>query len=373
MLRILSGLVTMSLFAVFGPAAGAHEGDPPIDCGPADGRERFTAQGFEMTFDAPDVAAPELAATTGVTGNLITPHRSAHFYFQADLTPYVSGMLKVALDWENPSDFDVYHFDADGNRTGSDASNIDGGTTAEAFEVEVTHCQLFSIEVRNWAGKPDESLKLSMTVVPGDHLLACAEADPAPGCAGKAAGEAPSPVADARPRLYLGGDPGQVSMVHAYVGNSELPKGKLSGTRPTTGTPNQYTRPVVGFRDQWQNPFLAHWKTTLEQPVHVAGEANVLLWLSSRTEDATGTLYVDLYADDALVGQAKVPGDQLKADPTPLFVSVPITEAIDATSLGLQVGTNPAIATSGPGNPADAHVTLYYGSVQYPARITLAA
>lgn len=368
--RLPIGLLALSMLTMLGPAAGAQE-ITPIDCGPSDGRERLTTQGFESTFEAPRVAAPELAATVGVTGNAITPHRSAHFYFQADLTPYAAGTLKVTLDWENPSDFDVYHFDAEGNRTGSDTSNIDGGTTIEQFEVEIAHCSLFSIEVRNWAGSPAEQLKLTMAVVPGDHLLACAENDPAPGCAGKAAGEAPAPVADARTRLYLGGDPGQVSMVHAFAGNSDLPQGRLEGGRPTGGTPNQYTRPVVGFRDQYQNPFLPHWLGTFEQPRMIEGEANVLMWVSSRTEDATGALYVDLYADSALIGQVKVPGDQLKPDPTPLFVTVPILEPIEATTVGLQVGTNPAIATSGPGNPADAHVTLFYGSVQYPARVTL--
>lgn len=356
--RILPGLLALSMFTTFGPAAGAYEG--PIDCGPGDGSERLTTQGFQATFDAPTGTTPVPAAL-----------RSAQYYFTTDLAPYAAASVTIKLTWADAThDYDLYVYDGAGEVIGQ---SIEVGTNSEQVVVDLEHCSSIRVSPRNYQGAPDEDLTLAITVAGNeDQKLQCGQSDPAPGCAGKAAGDPPDLVPDSRARLYLGGDPGQVSMVHAYVGNDSLPKGRLETTRPTGGRPNQYTRPVAGFRDQWQNPFLAHWKTTLEQPRLLSGQASVLLWVSSGTEDATGTLFVDLYADDALIGQTKVPGDKLAASPAPLFVTVPIAEPIEATSsVGLQVGTNPAIASTGPGNPRDAHVTLFYGSVQFPSRVTL--
>jgi hypothetical protein len=346
------------MFTSFGPAAGAYEG--PIDCGFRDGRERLTTQGFQATFDAPPV-----------TYHASWEASSAQFYFTPDLAPYAAATVNIKITWTDArNDYDLFVYDGKGKEIGA---SYESDTNFEQVILGLDQCQDIQVETNNYQGLPDQPITLAVTVE-GDssRMLACSADDPTPGCAGKAAGEAPDLVPDTRARLYLGGDPGQVSMVHAFAGNDSLPKGRLESTRPTGGRPNQYTRPVAGFRDQWQNPFLAHWKTALEQPRLISGQANVLLWVSSATEDATGTLYVDLYADDALVGQATVKGDQLTPTPAPLFVTVPIPEAIEATStVGLQVGTNPAIASSGPGNPRDAHVTLFYGSVQFPARVTL--
>lgn len=51
-------------------------------------------------------------------------------------------------------------------------------------------------------------------------------------------------------------------------------------------------------------------------------------------------------------------------------VQIPITQQVEATRFTLQVATDAAVSTSGAGNARDAHVTLYYGSVQVPGRIT---
>jgi hypothetical protein len=301
--------------------------------------------------------------------------RSAPFSFGVDLAPYESGIAKFRLDWTGASDFDVFVFDDDeGFEIGrSAASNIDEGqTTFEEVEIPVTHCQRVTAYVRSFAGNPGEALTLKVSVTPGSKKLACAANDPAPGCAGKLAGEAPVLVPDTRTRLYLGGDPGQASMIHGLAAGTPLPQGRLEAARPAGGIPNQYTRPIAGFRDQFQNPFVPHWTTEFEQPRDINGDVQVLLWPQSGTGDATSTLYVDLFADGGLVGTVTVPGSALPKDaPAPLAVTIPNVDAQEAMSLTLQVATNPAAATSGPGNPGDAHVTLYYGSVQFPARITL--
>lgn len=354
---LVGALAALSLGLLPAPS-GAQEA-APIDCGSGDGRERLTTQGFQATFDAPTGTVPVPAYL-----------RSGQFHLTADLAPYSLASASVKLTWADANyDYDLYVYDSDGSLIGS---SIAVGTNSEEVVADLTHCQDFRVEVRNYSGIPDHQLTLAATVTGyEDQKLACAESDPARGCAGKAAGEPPDLVPDTRVRLYLGGDPGQVSMVYAYVGNDSLPKGRLESTRPTAGRPNQYTRPVVGFRDQYRNPFVAHWTTDLEQPRTVQGAVRVLVWASSASEDASGTLYIDFYADGGLAGQATVPGDRIGATPTPLFVTVPIVEPVEAANFGLQIATNPAVASNGPGNPRDAHVTLYYGSVQFPARVTL--
>lgn len=186
------------------------------------------------------------------------------------------------------------------------------GTTIEQVRVTVYHCDWIAVRVVNVSGSPAEMLKLTIDVTPSAALLACGAGDPAPGCVGKQPGEPPALVPDTRPRLYLGGDPGQVSMAGATVGNAALPTGTLAPAHPTSGKPNQYTRPVVGFRDQYRNPFVAHWTGDLPQLQKVQGIAYVALYAWTATQDASSTLHVDLYADGALVGQATVPGGSIR-------------------------------------------------------------
>lgn len=375
--RCLLLLVALVLGAV--PVAADEDVTlPPVAC-TDDGRERFTAAGLDLDMPPPAAAAPELAATADATGRRATPYRTAQFPFVADFAPAASATVKVTLDWADASDFDLSVVDGAGSVLASSlGTNIEDGTSIEQLEVELPHCQVFTILVRNWAGRADQTLALDADVTLGETQLACVDADPAPGCAGKLAGEVPAASpADTRTRLYLGGDPGHTAMVYGYnEQTSAIPfRGTLSPGRPMGGTPNSYTRPVAGFRDQYRNPFVPHFTGTLPAPKDITGTVDALLWLSSPTLKDGGTLYVDLYADGGLVTSVQVPGARIpEAANSPVHVSIPIPEdapILGATSLTLQLGTTPAVSSGGPGNTGDAIFTIHYGGTQFPSRITL--
>ena len=379
MRRTIIGLIAAMLILNVLPASAASS----VAC-EDDGRERFPAAGLDLNMPAPAAPAPEVVATADGTGKRVTPYRTASFPFFADFAPASAANMEVKLTWANPGDFDLSLIDAEGNVLASSlVSNIDDGQVwAESLEVEILHCQAFTILVRNWAGNPTETLHLTAKVTGfSDTQLACAAGDPAPNCAGKAGGQAPDPApADTRTRLYLGGDPGQLSMAHAYVattgGQDVVPfRGTLTAGRPMSGQPNQYTRPVVGLRDQFRNPFMAHFTTTFAQPRDLNKDVDALLWISSPTMKDGGTLYVDLYADGSLVNTVAIPGAKVPEAPNqPLAVRIPVgpEQALEAiTSLTLQIGANPAAGTTGPGNPNDGVFTVHYGGTQFPSRITL--
>lgn len=375
-------VLTLALTVSLAPNAGAQtasEGDTEavngsqVDCGPDDGRDRLTPEGFELHFDAPVVAAPEFGITRDQTGETITTWREAKFHFTVDVAPSASASLDLELSWDNPSDFDLYVFGSHGFVIGaSDTSNFEEQTTSEQIRgLAVPHCERILVVARSWAGSPGETLDLHIDVEPSSDLLACADDDPAPGCAGKSAGEAPDAVADTRTRLYLAGDPGQASMLWTLNNNDDLPRATLVDERPTSGTPNQYTRPVVGFRDQYRNPFVAHFTGPFDDIRDVVGDVDALVWVSSPTLAEGGTLVVDLYVSGVLVGSVDVPGQQIGVEPTPVrvrFADVDFPQALDVT---LQLGTEPSVSSDGAGDPADALFTVHYGSVQFPSRVTL--
>lgn len=372
-----TALATLLVAAVVLSALPANADVPPVSCD-ARGRERFTTEGFKVTMPAPAVAAPEGAAPADPTAGRLTPYRSAQFPFVADFAPSQLASVSLDLTWDNPGDFDLYLQDANGELIGvSERWNPEIKVWTEYIRINIEHCALFTIVVRNWVGSPAETLTLEARAEPSADRLMCAQNDPAPNCVGKAAGQAPDPTApDTRTRLYLGGDPGQVSMVHGYnAGTAAVPfRGTLSTTRPLGGTPNSYTRPVLGFRDQYRNPFVPHFSTSFAQPRELTKAVDALLWISSPTLKDGGTLYVDLYADGSLVSSVQVAGAQVRDAPTPLTVRLPIdpehaTPAV--TDLTLQLGTTPAASTNGPGNTADALFTVHYGSTQFPSRLTL--
>lgn len=367
-LGLLLGAVTAgAASAQSAPAA------PTAGCSTDDGRERLTADGFGLTFAPPAALAPELSATRGVTGEAVTTWREGKFPFLVDLAPAATAVLDVDLGWKRTSDYDLYVLGSDGSvLAASEESNIETGVPAESAQgVPVRHCDQITVVVRNWAGLPaGHDLRLDVAVTPGATLLSCTEDDAAPGCAGKAAGDAPDAVPDPRSRLYLGGDPGQASMAWHTAGSEELPRGTLSAEQPTGGLPNQYTRPVVGFRDQLRNPFVPHFTGTFE-PRTAKGTGDALVWVSSPTLRQGGTLHVDLYLDDSLAGTVAVPGSVVGTTPTPVHVSFPGLDLRGTTSATLQLGTTPAVSSAGAGNPADALFTVHYGSVQFPSRITV--
>lgn len=367
----LSIVLAMGLSPLAASPAGAIL-PAGFDCGPDDGREQITTDGFQLTFESPATTAPELAAANHPAA---TAHRTAQFPFRANFVPYTSGNLAITLTWPDTSDFDIFVFDAEGGEIGrSDASNIDGGDTrVESVTVEgITHCQDFLVQVKSWAGRPDLDLTLKIEFQSPGPAFACGFEDPHPSCAGKAEGEAPARVTDARPRLYAGGDPGQVSMVYATGGGATPFRSTLEPARPTTGTPNSYTRPVAGFRDQYQNPFIPAFVHTFAEPRTLRGDAHALVWVSSPTlQQEGGILYVDLYVDGGLFKEVPIPGAQVPSTPGPISVRFPALDFSGAESVALQVGTTPAVSTGGPGNPADALFTIHYGSVQFPTRLTL--
>lgn len=363
----------------------ASRASSAVDCGNDQGLEHLTLGSQTLEFEAPAIAAPELVATAAETGTLVTHHRSADFRFLLDLAPYQSGSLKARVDWENLSDYDLTLRGGDGQtRASSAASNIDEGqTTFEELEGVVYHCERVSILVRNWAGMPNQPLTLTIEVTGSGDLLACGADDPAPGCAGKEEGEAPVAAEDDRSRLYLGGDPGQLVMPYdyAYTFTQEpIPfDSSLVAERPTSGTPNQHTRPLVGHRSPEQpsalrNPFIAHYDVVLDVPMEIKGSPSAMLWVSSASADTTSTIFADLYADDFLIATASITGNQLAnlRDPTALFFDFSEADHTAYSSLTLQVGMDP-VATTTPsvGNPADAHFTLWYGSVQFQSRLTI--
>jgi hypothetical protein len=362
---LLSGAAVHAVAAT-DPASG-------VLCADDDGRERLTKD-TSWTFEAPGVTAPELRATRDVTGESVTTYREAKIPLLVDAAP--SSRVTVGLDlfWKRTSDYDLYVLDSEGGvLAASDAANVEESTTVESIsDLRLAHCDVVTVVVRSWASAvPLQDLFLNATVAPGGAPLACLEGDPAPGCAGKPAGAAPDPVADTRTRLFLGGDPGQVSMVSGFSGTPPVTASTLVPDRPKSGVPNSYTRPVFGFRDQLRNPFVPHFTGTFAAPRDVAGTANALVWVSSPTLREGGILYVDLYLDDALAGSVQVPGVQVGTDPTPIAVEFPGVNARRASTATLQLGTTPAVSSNGPGQPGDALFTVHYGAVQFPSRITL--
>ena len=245
---------------------------------------------------------------------------------------------------------------------------------------------------QSYLATPGIPLRLTIAFSNPGPMFACEEEDPHPACEGKEEGEAPDPVPDTRTRLYLGGDrPGQLSMQGHYVHDLEVsgirPVGgeaALSSTlgtdRPLGGTPNHYTRPAGGNPEQHENPFMANYSLQVSKPTAIRGEVKALLWVSSQTfgHGAGGPLLVDLWADGtmALTGtrlaRVQVPGSAIGTAPTPVFVIFSGLDKVVERELVLQVSAEPVVGTQGgSGDPADAEFTIFYDSVQFPARLTL--
>ncbi|HEV3475608.1 MAG TPA: hypothetical protein VG602_09620, partial [Actinomycetota bacterium] len=241
---------------------------------------------------------------------------------------------------------------------------------------DVAHCQDISILVRNWVGGPAVPLKLNVAVTPSEQLLACAEADPAPGCAGKTAGQAPDFVPDNRTRLYFGGDrPGNVAATARYaasVAGTDAPMAqKLVTARPTSGIANAHVRPVAGNPDFGEyNNFFPFFRTKLSQPTTFSGPVTVVAWLSSKTMKPTDKLWFDFHLDGALIKRVEVVG-QAGPGPKPVVVTFdgyePV-EALESVTIGI---TSPRGNDDPPNQASYAEWTLYYDSVQYQSRVTL--
>lgn len=357
-------LLLIALLTLMAPALPASaDAPPPVACPSDDGRERLTPDGRTYTFEAP--VAPANAALP----------RQANFYLKLDLAPAAMAAIDFRLSWpdDGASDFDLYVLDAAGATLGSsiDITALDG--PGELVSLELAHCDDIQVAVRNFTGDPRTSLTLSMTVTGTMGALACAEGDPAPGCAGKAAGEAPIAVPDTRTRLWLGGDrPGQLAMLHGFDATSGVPyRSALKTARPTSGTPNQYTRAVLGNYTLERNLLMAFYTIDMPQPRDITGDVPAAIWVSSPTLGQGGELFVQLWADGALAKEIAIPGAQVGATATllrPVFSDLALE---DVSRLTFQIGTSNPVGTSGPRNPADTAFTVFYDSVQHPAGLTL--
>ena len=359
-----------------------------FDCGPDDGRERLTADGFHLDFQAPQTTATGhdvVGLVGGPYPQTLMERATAHFHFRVFPAPATSADLRIAVDWEGQGDFDLDVYDGNGNELGSSHEfNPESGNGESAIVEDLAHCTDIQVHITNYLASPEETVSLDIDVTPGETLFACEEEDPHPACAGKLVGEAPDVAPDTRTRLYLGGDrPGQLAMVphypYATAGAGDPPmQGRLVSERPTGGAPNTFTHYALGNTNQAKNPFQAHFTLPVEPGTRITGDLTAVLWLSSQTLQDGGTLNVDLFADSTgalaqtLVGHIAVPGEQVGTDPTPLVVTFQDVDLTLEYDLTLQISSLGVVTTGGSaGNPADAQWTLYYDSVQFPSHVTL--
>lgn len=373
MRKVLLFVLSAVLFVGVLPAGAATE-TSDVSCPDADGRERLTLDGAKATFDAP-LPFPALAATGEFTV-AVSGYRRAVWQYQADLSPVSSADVVVDLTWADPvSDYDIFVTDAEGFEIARSDDVNPGAAAAEQAGFTVAHCEMFTVSITNFAGQIGQDLNLEIKAAPAADAtgLTCREGDTAPGCAGKAAGDAPTAVADSRGLLYLAGDPGQASMIHTQAGADEVPfRATLDSTRPTGSTPNSYTAPPVGF-NTYQNPFQAYFSTVFDEPRDIAGDVTALVWVSSQTMSQGGTLVAELFVDGGgSVGRVEIPGTSIGANPTALPLRFANVNAPDAADLTLQLGKEPVAASNGStSSPGNATFTVHYGSVQFPARVTL--
>jgi hypothetical protein len=336
---------------------------PAAGCGDRFAAERLGADGASVTFDAPQPPAPELAAANHPA---VTAGRSANFYFVADLAPSPKGKVTFDLGWAQPSDYDLFVFNAAGAEIGrSAAANVDDPAAdplGEQLTLPVTDCQLLHVAVRSWAGVA-QPLTLELRV----SDLAAATPDV----------EART---DDRVALYLGGArPGQVGMTHGDPNNLDTPpeaRSALVGRRPTGNQPNSYTRPLLGFNNP-RNLLQAHFTAPVTSPIVVDGAPTARLWLSTPTQalegDQAGTFFARLFVDGTEVGKpVAIPARTIDPWPTPVLVEfAPLTRQ-PRSSITLQVSAEPVASSTGTTSPlGNGAFTLWYDSVQYPSRLVL--
>lgn len=351
---LVAALLILLLGAV--PAAATHDG---TGCDDPGGYEVLTAEGFAFAFEAPAATAPELA-NPPVNHPAVTPQRTANFYFHTEFAPFRRGTAEVTLEWDDPSDYDIFVFDADGFELGRSAeSNIDGGTTGEAVSITLGHCTSFHVAVRSWAGAPSQELRFAISV------SGLTDEDPEL-----------LPSEDIVTPLYLGGDrPGQTASLWTQA--EQIPgRAALTETRPAGGTANTFSRYPVGF-DTYQNPFQAHFNAELTEPVDLDGDATIQVWLSSALsglpEEHEGTVNVAFFADGAALGPAaEIPTSALNPWPTLHTFTFPDISFRAEFSLTVQVSSVPVTSSSGDQNPVGNSLwTVWYDSVQFPSRVMI--
>lgn len=380
-------ITALSFIAALLVGPVSAQADTPVACGDDRGREHLTLGESSFEIEAPAVLAPELAATYQETGPLVTRHRTAQFQFVMDTAPYSGAELTARIDWDTLSDYDLLVHDEFGDvRGSSQVANIEEGqTTFEELIAPVFHCEAITVSIRNWAGIPGQPIRLSLDVTGTGSMLACAANDPAPGCEGKAEGEAPVAAEDNRTRLFLAGDPGHAAMLDEYVwtvAQEDWPfDSAMTTQRPTGGVPNKFTRALFGFREPshptaHRNPLIAHFDHELTESIDIEGAPSAMVWVSSASIDATSVIHADLYADGSPIASTSVTGAELVnlRDPRAIYFTFPEVDYTAHFDLTLQIGVDPVATTDlDAGNPSDAHLTVWYGSAQFQSRLTLPA
>lgn len=377
MRRGLAGAVFLCFTVLTGiPAAAASTSQ--VACASDDGRERLTLGGRTYEFEAPVAGNPD--------NSMMLP-RFANFLLKADLAPAAAAAFDVDLEWEDPSsDFDLYILDSNGALIAS-SSDYNYDDPSEQVSAYLAHCEDIRVVVRNYAATPLPSLTLTVTKTATFGTLACIEDDPAPGCAAKAAGQAPEAVPDTRTRLWLGGDrPGQTAMLHGSAATGDLPaRSGLVTSRPTSGTPNTYTRAALGDYTLERNVLMPFYTISFAEPRDIVGSVKATFWVSSSTLSQGGTLYAQIWADGSLASQVAIPGTEVASDvcqhpfvpcgfkelPTMLHRSFDDLDLRGVERLTFQIGSDNPVGSNGPRNLADTTFTVHYDSVQYPAGLTL--
>lgn len=391
MRRPLFVVLAMALIAAILPLSAVGAITPPgLDCGPDDGRERLTAEGFDLDFQAPETTATghDVADLAGAPyPQALMERATAHFRFRVFPAPATSADLRIAIDWAGQGDLDLDVYDEQGSELGASHTfnPLDGNGELILVE-DVAHCTDIRVLVSNYLASPEEIVHLDMDVTPGETLFACEEEDPHPACAGKLAGESPDVAPDTRTRLYLDGDrPGQLAMQGHYVnktaGSTVVDaESVLTPQRPVSGQANQFTHVGTGNPDQNQNPFMANFTVPFAGPTRIQGDVRATTWVSSQTlagvgDNPASVLYMDLWADSfgsplsgVRLARVEVPGSVIGAAPTPLTVTFDDLDATAEEELTLQLASPRANDTT---NPSDVEWTVHYGSVQFPSHLTL--
>jgi hypothetical protein len=334
---------------------------PAADCADTAGRELLTLEGLSLDVAAPGVTAPELAATADVTGNAISPHRTAAWLTTVDAAPYAEAKLTVTITWDDaPGDYDLYGYTyTQGVRHSlgvSNESNIDGGDTrTESFTATVADCQLVDLEVRSWAANPGQIISFEATMEP----------------IGEASADVGARGDDPRATLYFAGDRPGNATTPADTAGADYPLGAtFSPDRPTSNVPNLITHAAAGSTIQ-KNPVQPWWAGELDMVPTVQGTPSALVWLSSATQqDDPGTVYVQLFLNGA-EHTVEIPGSELTADVKPFIVEFPEVDT-QVLQYSLQVSAMPiASPNAASEHTGDANHTVWYDSVQYTSRLFL--
>lgn len=337
------------------------EAAPAADCEDTVGREVLTTEGLTLDVAAPGVTAPELQDSAAITGEAVTPHRTAHFFLTVDLAPHERASLDASIEWpEMSSDYDLYVYTyTEGIRhllAESKESNIDGGDTRiEDISATVGDCQMLDIEIRSWAGSPAQDITLDLQLTPEGEPRTDVTARPA----------------DGRVGLYLAGDrPGNLTPPQDTAGDAYPFMGRFSEERPTANVPNLTTRPVAGSTIE-KNPFQPWWAGQLDGFPVVQGNPSALVWLSSPTQQQDpGTVFVQLF----LNGQehtVEIPGSELTHEVRPFLVQFPEVDT-QVGNFSLQVSTDPIVSPNDQSeHTGDANHTVWYDSVQYQSKLYL--